>query len=162
LATFGDQTGELPFSDITLEYADADIWNEVKLIYSDTGNFVIADDANSQSQPWGLRALTRSIPIFDSGFAQLYADFIVELFKNPKLHLKTLPLKPMNLRASLFTQIAERELGDRVTIKLTPPVGSRITRDVWIAGIAHNITADDWTTTWTLADANWSNVLGFY
>jgi hypothetical protein len=63
----------------------------------------------------------------------------------------------------MFPQIAGRELGDRITVKLTPKGGgSRITRDVWIRGINHNITASDWTTTYALEDATFADNYAYY
>jgi hypothetical protein len=63
-------------------------------------------------------------------------------------------IKPRNNPAALFPAVLSREVRDLVRARRQPPGGITITRDCHIAGIAHEITDDNWVTTFTLWSAS--------
>lgn len=83
-----------------------------------------------------------------------YAAYVLSLLKNNELRVSTLTVDPLADPARLFPHVLGRKLGDRVTVRFTPPGGgARITRDVFIRGIDHAIGVDTWKTTFAFQDA---------
>ncbi len=168
-ATFGDNRTnilagtELPFADVTMGYDKTLIYNDVGVIYNDAGQIQSAADVHSQTRPWGVRSYTPNLPFNDPVDARGYAAWIVRRFGEPALRINSLTIKPQRLSTTLFPQIFGRELGDRITVKITPlGGGSRISRDVFIRGIDLNYSNREWSCTWTFEDASWVSQIARY
>lgn len=153
-ATFGDGGGaELIYADVT--EAPAPIINDVTITYNDFGASVNVQDPVSQSKPWKRRSLPLALPIHDPLVARQYAQWLVTRYAYPLTTFATLVIKPDRDPTNLYPQVLGRELGDRITVILTPlGGGARISRECLIRGIQHHYANNQWTTTFTLADAS--------
>ena len=70
---------------------------------------------------------------------------------------ESLTIDPLADPVNLWPQVLGREIGDRIQVWTRPAgVGSPVTKDCFIAGIAHtwDSVSSAWSTTWTLADAS--------
>lgn len=154
-ATFGDGGGsELSYSDVQIAYDTAQIRNDVVLTYNEAGDVARAADGTSINR-YGYRQYALQVSMASAAMAQNYAAWLLALYKDPLIRVSSLTIKPARHPDVLFPQVLGRELGDRITVKLTPPGGgSRITRDAIIRGISHSVTPSDWTTVWTFQDVS--------
>lgn len=123
------------------------------------GTVQTAEDATSIEE-YLLAQMSRSdlIMITDAE-AVAYAATVVQLFAEHDLRFDHVTLEP-STNDLLWPVALGAEIGDRLTIRWTPPGGGdRIERDVFIEGIEHEInvaSTDDvleWRTTFRLSDA---------
>lgn len=154
-ATFGDANDgvELGFVDVELV---ADLTQTRNVIRAGRVGGVqqIAEDASSIAE-YRRRTWQRSDLLHqtDTEVAD-YAAYVLALLKNNEVRISTLRVDPLADPDRLFPQVLGRKLGDRVTVKFTPPGGgTRISREVFIRGIDHAIGLDTWQTTFALQDA---------
>lgn len=152
-ATFGDGADELPFANVVLGYDDVQIRNQVDITRVG-GSVQSAGDATSQAR-YGIRNYNRTDLIMqDDATALSYATFVLYVLKEPTVRIESIEIRPHADPDMLFPQVLGRELGDRVTVAFTPPgEGDRISQDVFIRGIEHRVTPDDWVTVFTFQDA---------
>jgi hypothetical protein len=153
-ASIGTDSGsELPFDGVTLEYDDETLVNLVR-IAREGGTQQTAQDATSQTK-YLVHTHERTDLLMQTDTAALdYANFVLFQSKDAELRFSELVVNPLRDETNLFPQVLGRDIGDRITVKLTPPGGgSRISRDVFIRGIEHEITPDTWRTRWTLQSA---------
>lgn len=153
-AVFGDQDGELPFEHIGVANDSVQVRNIIR-ISRVGGTLQVAEDTTSQStyqrKTWGRSDLLMQT---DAEAAD-YAAYVLSFSRRAELRFTSIRLDPKDDPAALLPQMLGRELGDRITIKLTPPGGGdRIIRDAFIRGISHDTTPSSWVTTWALQDAD--------
>lgn len=152
-AVFGDQAGELGFDRIDIANDDSQVRNIIRIARVG-GTTQVASDAASQltyqRKTWGRSDLIMQT---DAAAAD-YAAYVLSFSKTAELRFTSIRLNPVDDPDGLWPQMLGRELGDRITIKFTPPGGgARIVRDAFIRGIRHDVTGSSWFTTWTLQDA---------
>lgn len=149
---YGVPTYELRYYDVTVEYDAEQLFNDVRIARTG-GTQQTAQDATSRTK-YLTHSYERTDLLMESdGVALDYANFILQQTKDPELRFSTLVIRPHRDPDNLFPQVLGREIGDRITIKLQPPGGGTITRDVFVRGIRHEIHLDWWETTWTLQAA---------
>lgn len=158
-ATFGDQAGELGFDKIGISNDDTQVRNIIRIARVG-GTTQTASDAASQlkylRKTWGRSDLIMQT---DTEAAS-YAAYVLSMSKTAELRFTSLRIDPKDDPDGLWPQMLGRELGDRITIKFTPPGGgARIIRDAFIRGIRHDMTPSSWFTTWTLQDATKFNFM---
>jgi len=152
--TYGDGSGEKPYSDIQYSYNDRLIYNRVTISKKDGGNYT-AEDTLSQEE-YFIRVRSSDDLIVESetilqdlAFAQLLA------YKEPKLRVDSLTLNPRKADVDLYTGILENDLGTRMTVIRRPQgVGDPINQVVLLEGVSHAISSDTWTTTYSLAPSS--------
>jgi hypothetical protein len=154
-ATFGDANDgvELGFTDVELA---ADLTQTKNIIRAARigGVQQIAQDATSIAQ-YRRRTWQRSDLLHqtDTEVAD-YVAFVLGLLKDNELRITSMTVDPTADPTNLFPQVLGRKLGDRITVKFTPPGGgARISRDVFIRGIDHDVGLDTWQTTFAFQDA---------
>lgn len=154
-AVFGDADDgvELPFIDLEL-VADLNQTRNIIRAGRVGGTQQIAQDASSIAE-YRRRTWQRSDLLHQTDAeVAAYAAYVLSLLKNNELRISTLKVDPLADPARLFPHVLGRKLGDRITVKFTPPGGgARISRDVFIRGIDHAIGLDTWETTFALQDA---------
>ena len=113
----------------------------------DTGSI-----AEYQRKTWGRSDLIMQT---DAEAAE-YAAYVLSFSKAAKLRFDSIRIMPTTDPDNLWPQVLGRELGDRITVKFTPPGGGAIIqRDAFIRGIKHDVAAPGrWVTVWTLQDAD--------
>jgi hypothetical protein len=154
-ATFGDSGVELKYHDVSISYDDARIRNQITVAYNEAGDTVEVRDADSIND-YGLHAYNLQVSIADRNTAANLAWFLLHLYRQPFVRVDGITLKPRRDPTTLWPAVLARELGDLVTVKLTPPGGgSRISREVFVRGIEYDIDADnDWTVVLRFQDAS--------
>ena len=154
-AAFGDGPGELPYVGLDLAYDDDLLANLVRIARVG-GTEQIAEDLASQAE-YLVRTFDRSDLVHqtDAESAQ-HAGWVLGLMRSGTLRFDSITIDPRDDPETLYPAVLGRELGDRISIKWTPPgrPGDPIERDVLIRGIAHAFDATGaWSTTFYLADA---------
>ncbi len=154
-ATFGDLNDgvELGFVDIEL-LADLNQTRNIIRAGRVGGTQQIAEDATSIAE-YRRRTWQRSDLLHqtDTEVAD-YARYVLSLLKDNELRVASITVNPSADPDRLFPQALGRKLGDRVTVKFTPPGGgTRISREVLIRGIDHKAGLDTWSTTFVFQDA---------
>lgn len=152
-AIFGDGAGELGFTQIELSADLRQTKNIIRLSRAG-GTQQVVEDTASQTE-YRRRSWQRSDLLHQTDAEVLdYARHVLALSKDNELRIETITVDPRADPDLLFPQVLGRKLGDRVTVKFTPPGGgSRISRDVFIRGIDHTIGLDTWSTTFAFQDA---------
>jgi hypothetical protein len=153
-ATFGDGTGELRYGNIAFDYSKQMIYNVIRRQNQD-GLLMEASDSTSIAT-YGRRVDERTGLIGDSDLASLdLANYSLSRSKDPVQRVTEIELVPERDPAGLYPQVLGREIGEQVTIKRRPQaVGSAISFDARIEGIAHTVTPDNWQTTFRLSPAD--------
>jgi hypothetical protein len=151
--TYGDGTGELPYTGFESSYDDQLIYNVVSGNRVN-GPVITTQDTNSQGQyfirPNDLSDLnvTNNQQVLDIVSDRLYR------YAQPKYRIESITINPKANPASLYPAVIGDEIGTRVTVKRRPQnVGSVISQELSIEGIQHSITPDSWQTNYLLAPA---------
>lgn len=148
--TFGDADGELCYAQAPMEYDDATLRNQAR-ITREGGTEQVADDAASQAA-YLTRTYERSGLVMETdGVAAGYAQWVVAQGAEPELRFRELVIDPHE-DDLLWPQVLGRDLGDRITVRRTPPGGGdRIERGALIRGVLIEVTGDEvWQVTWPL------------
>jgi hypothetical protein len=150
-ATFGDSTGELPYTDVTFSYDDRLIVNRSS-VDRVNGATSIVNDTSSQGEYFIRSESLPELAIDNDDFAYQLASYRVLTYKQPSLRVESIEVKPRIAPADLFPKVLAYDVGTRITVNRRPQnVGSVISKTLLIEGIAHNITVDGWTTRWSLS-----------
>jgi len=167
-ATFGDDVGELPYSDLELTYDDTDLYSAVR-VERENGIPQVAVDPTAKER-YGPRILPRTGLLINSdGEASDAANYLLSRYKTPGERPERLSVVGGN-HDGLWVQILSRAVHhDRITIKRRPPGGGEGYGDVYsetyggdpsiidanIEGLSHSvITPNTWQTTWSLVPAD--------
>jgi hypothetical protein len=153
-ATFGDSGSELEYADIAYSYDDQLIWNEVQ-VTRERGVTQVVGDTTSQTR------YLRRTKVFDGMLystdteARGLAQWWITHYKDPILRATNMRLEPAaSNETTHYPHVLGRELLDRVTVRRRPQnLGAAIDQETLIEGITHNVTAQEWVTTWNLSPA---------
>lgn len=152
-ATFGDGGGdEVPYADITLGGA-GDLIKNIAAYARVGGTSQTVSDATSRAL-YGDRRDTRTDLICetDEQAGQL-ATWKVARFKAPERRVESITILPRRNPSVMFPLALGLKVRDLVTVVRRPPGGYTITQYCHIAGIRHEVTPDNWITTFTLFSA---------
>lgn len=153
-ATFGDDTNELPYADLTFEYDDALIHNEARVGRAGSSPILVSDATSIAT--YQRRTFDRTDLMTESDLEVAdYGNWIVNRRKDARTEVRSMVIRPES-RSTLWTQVLTREIGDLVTVKRRPPGGGAvISKNVRIEGVEHNVTNNrKWTTTYWLSGWN--------
>lgn len=141
-ATFADDgtASSVRYSGFGLEHDDRLIYNDVTV----TGVESEATSANATSQgTYSIRSLSVRTALPLNSACRDVAQAYVARFADPQTRGKGWTVHPeraLNGSATLgYATVLGRELGDVVSLKRTPPVGSTITKSVSVTSIGHDI-----------------------
>jgi hypothetical protein len=124
---------------------DADlVRNEVTVGFTSGGN-TISSDATSIAAV-GVASESVSTYISTSGQAKTLADYLVSIYKNPKLRIEPFVVKGQRNPSYDWPRLLSLELLDRFTFVRTPSTGSAISQDMLLQSIEHRITPGTWET----------------
>jgi hypothetical protein len=124
---------------------DADlVRNEVTIGFTGGGN-TIASDATSIAAV-GVASESVSTYISTSAQAKTLADYLVSIYKNPKLRIEPFVVKGQRNPSYDWPRLLSLELLDRFTFVRTPSTGSAVTQDMLLQSIEHRITPGTWET----------------
>ncbi|HEU4327457.1 MAG TPA: hypothetical protein VFS21_30240 [Roseiflexaceae bacterium] len=153
-------TGELPFHDVEIINDDSNIWNEIKVSYTN-GTTITVSDATSQ-----LRFFRRTLPIsrphiITAEEARDHANWQLLQRAYPDIRFNQLVLNG-HLSDAAWPHLLGREISDRIAMVHRPPGGGpSIQRDLHVEAIqlAIPIKSGAWTATWQLSPANTLSLL---
>jgi hypothetical protein len=150
--TFGDSTGELPFTDIEFIYNDQLVKNRV-ISSRQNGPTFTTNDTTSQGQ-YFIRTDSQSDYINDTDQAIVDAANVrLALYKQPAMRVQTLGVNP-RANTTIYTGLIGDEIGTRITVKRRPQsVGSVISKELLIEGVSHDIGPRTWSSTYNLSPA---------
>lgn len=104
------------------------------------------------------------VPIYQAD-ANSWADAYLTKYSAPQIRIENWTVRPQTKPSTAFRACLTTMIGDRVTLDFTfGGQGSRLTKDVFVESIAHNITPELWETTfsgspamnaWLLEDATY-------
>ena len=155
VATFADATtgGGVLYRDLEPVFGTPRLKNRAVVTRTD-GEAQTAEDAISVGLR-GRRTITRA-PTLSSDQEALYlAQFLVAKFKDPVMRFERIEWIYRGVDSEWATVLA-REIGDRVTIKRTPPGGgAAISKDCHIESIEHSFAPGNrWRTVFSLSPAS--------
>jgi hypothetical protein len=155
--TFGDGGGsELLYVDVKFDYSDVQLWNDVR-ITREGGTMQVATDANSQARYYPRTLSKTGMLMASDNDALAAAQWLRDHYRTPALRVESLELDGEVDPANLWPQIFGRELGERVTVRKSPPGGgARIEQQGYLQRIEHRFVAEGgvWGTTWQLSPAD--------
>ena len=124
---------------------DADVArNEVTVGFTSGGNTVSVDTTSVASI--GVASESVSTYIATSAEAKTLADYLVSIYKNPKLRIEPFVVKGQRNPTYDWPRLLALELLDRFTFVRTPSTGSAISQDMLLQSIEHRITPGTWET----------------
>ena len=146
-ATFG--TSALPVDAIDIDYSSDLIKNDVSLTRIG-GSAQTKTDSTSQDD-YGIRSfsLTGLYNNSDSNVGNIAQSYI-DAFKDAELRVRSITIHP-RMNNALMIQALSRKIRDRITISYDPPPGgTTVTDEMFISGIEHTASAQDFRTKFTL------------
>ena len=151
-ATFGDGSGELPYSNVDFSYDDINIYNHIT-VNGNGGIQYVASDTDSTSI-YGLRKLALTIYTDDQNDLKSVGEFFLKIYKDPQLSVRSVAIEPVDSEA-LWNACVCREIGDKIKVKRTTPWGTNINQDCTLLGVHHSYDARSrqWVTELYLQDA---------
>jgi hypothetical protein len=153
-ATFGDGSdGYLPCASIKPRYGSDLVKNAAAFARVGGTAQTVSDPASVSTYQFRQESRTDLVCETDAQALSL-ASFHVLRYKQPEQRIEQIVVKPRDAPDTLFPQVLGRKVRDLVRVVAHPPGGGTITQDCHIAGIAHEITGDNWTTTFHLSDAS--------
>jgi len=150
--TFGDSSGELPFTDIEFVYNDQLVKNRA-IAERNNGATVTVNDTTSQGQ-YFIRTDSQSGLINDTDQAMTdIANVRLATYKQPAMRIESLGFTP-RANTTIYTGLIGDEIGTRITVKRRPQgVGSVISKELLIEGVSHDIGPRTWSSTYNLSPA---------
>jgi hypothetical protein len=151
-ATFGDTASELPYEDIAFDFDDVLLRNRVTA-RTKTGTPQVAQDTTSIALYYAQGHQLNDSYANDTDVLSA-AQYEVENHKAIRTrvsHLKVNPQTSANnkTQGDLYPQILSLQFGDRITVNRRPlGIGTAISKELLIEHIAHEVTADEWHTTY--------------
>jgi hypothetical protein len=147
--TWGDEDPEFPYTGITLDYGDSNLWNQVT-VSADGLDTQVGNVGYSQIK-YFVRTLNRSSVLSSEVQMQDLADFLASRFAEPAVRVASMTMD--GLPTETFTQILAREIGDKVRVNRRPQgVGAVISQDSVIDGISVRVSQQQgWEMTWNLS-----------
>lgn len=151
--TFGDSTGELPFTDLVFSYDDTLLANYASGARTG-GNEQVWFNTQSISMYYraGYSRTTteelRDVDVLSAVQARVFS------YKDPSTRIEQVVVNGQSEAnglgpSDLYPQLLAREIGDRITVVRRPQeVGDAITKSLIIEGVSHSFTPDTWITTW--------------
>lgn len=154
-ATFGDEDGELPYTDIAAEY-DGDALQNVVRYAREGGTVQVASDATSRALYGDQTQGSRSDLVCETDAQVLdLALYHLSIRRDPEKRFTSISLAPAATahRDDLFPQVLGRRVRDLVRVNRRPAGRPDMSRDVYIQGVSHTFDSVNWRTTFDLFSA---------
>lgn len=138
-----DGTGDADYETLSVMYGQEQLYNRVVCTPIDSTNPGIADDATSQGT-YGVSTLHLSDLLCSDADAQILADYLLPLYKDPQYRFDSVSLSFAGSKVSTAVQqtIMELDLGSVLKVKKSFATGtpSTLTQTLSIEGMNHTIT----------------------
>lgn len=147
---FDDDGTDIPYNGISVRLDDTELANYV-IVTRSGGTAQIAQDATSINT-YFRRTLNRSGLLMQTDAQALeQANKILANRKNVEVRIESITLDCSGNSSRVQPALA-LGIGSPIQVNRTQPGGSRISVDLTIQGISHNVTPAGWTTTFTTAE----------
>ncbi len=154
-ATFGNGVGELPFTDVLINFDDSKIIN-ISNVTRTGGTTQTRQDQDSIDRFGPFSENLTTINTTDADTESI-AIQRVSAFKTPGVRVAQIIINPQS-NSSIWPQALGRDLLDRITVKVPLNTGSTLERDLFIDGIDHDIDSSSNRWTWQLRTSPASEV----
>ena len=179
--TFDTTTLSNPFSTVEVAYDDDLLYNIIKTTRytvdpskTESENPVLLGTTVTVSNPesqalYGARTLERRLPVptdfgsdttYGQDYLRDYGTFLISIYSQPELRPASIRIMPQRSETTLFPQVLDREINDRITVKFNVPGGGTIEKDCFIDGVSHDVTPESWSTSFNLRSA--TQYTGFF
>lgn len=146
-ATFADDASGINYVSIGFDYNDREISNDVTVVAQGVGSATSTDATSVANYGQQSQSITTLLPTLQ--LAQNMADGLVFWRRNPVIRSRPI-LVMAGGQPSVWATVLGLEIGDRVTVKITPKgVGAQISQDLIIERIDWHITVDQWDVSFT-------------
>ena len=155
---FSDAGTAIPYVDVSVSYGTELLYNRVTItplgVDPQTGT-----NSASQSE-YGIQSLDLSGLLIQTGAAgttdaQALANFLVSKYAEPDLRFERISVELAALGTADQTKVLGLEIADIVQVEFRPNnVGTRISKNVQIIGIQHNVRPDRHSVGFTLASTD--------
>jgi hypothetical protein len=153
-ATFGERAdlGELRYlRDLATDNDDTYVFDEVRLSRPGGGTISRTDDAS------GIRffhaTFERALNVETDTQLESMANYWLSVYKDPHDRVPRLTIKP-SVNPALWPVALGLQIGQRVRVTRRPFGAPPFTVDVIVEGVRHQVTPNEWTTTFTLSPAD--------
>ena len=155
-ATFGNGSGELPFSDVITTLDDSKVLNVISVTRD--GGLEQIQSSDESVAKFGSRTdtLSGTLNVSDADALSVAKQRLAQ-FKDTAPRIEGLIINPLS-DTSIWTQALARELGDKITIKVPTTVSTTMEFDVHIDRISHTVNAISQTWVWQLRTSAGSEV----
>lgn len=141
--TFGDGTGECGYQDITIEYSEQDIANEITVSRLN-GATVVATDATSQNAYWPRTYDITDLITDGDVFSSDLAAYLLTKYKDPQVRIKSISTTVRGHTSAQIGSMLSLLIGEQVTVKRRPQnVGAAIEQTLQIQSIRYAVSADN-------------------
>lgn len=138
-----DGTGDADYETLSVMYGQEQLYNRVVCTPIDSVNPGVADDAASQAT-YGVSALHLTGLLCSDAAAQVMADYLLPLYKDPQYRFDSVSVSFAGAKVSVSTQelIIALDLSSVLKIKKSFATGTptSITQTLSVEGITHTIT----------------------
>ena len=142
--TFGPS--DLPYTDVTVAYDDDFLYNAVEVTVGD--GLVKATSASSIGN-FGERTLAYTGVGSTANEAHNAAEWQVGQYATQRARITSIELKPQADPSNLWPLVLDVDLRDSILVKTDPPgTGTVLSQQVAVEAITHEITHEEWVTTW--------------
>lgn len=151
-AVFGDRAGEIPYRDLSPDYGDDTIYNEIRVERSG-GTVQTASDTDSQDE-YLARTLSRTGMLMSSDPEALAsAQWLLGRYKQPFLRFTAMTLDGQ-ARWGVWRHVLGNDIGHQILVRRRPDgVTTPIEQQSVIEGVAHDFDDASWSTSWQLSPA---------
>lgn len=148
----GTVASEIAILDADTDWSTSRVFGEVRMARAG-GSEVTVQDGLSISA-YGKRTFRRfDFQLENDAQVSNLADRFLEAFRYDRLRIESVVLYPDTAAAAL--DLLTTELGDRILLQIRTPEFSYAVES-WVNGITHNVTADDWTVSLRVDNADLS------
>lgn len=151
IGTWGDEGSELRYTDLSMDYDDDELYNDIRVTRRGDVAPVTASNIPANVAP---RTLPLTDVLFSTvGAAQALATELLTRYQAAVLHPMEMVMRPP-YDSPLWAATLGVELGSRLTVRRRPPGGGAMVElDCLVLGVTHDITPSFWEISWDLAPA---------
>ena len=179
--TFDATTLSNPFATVDVAYDDDLLYNIIKTTRytvdptkTESENPVLLGTTVTVSNPesqalYGARTLERRLPVptdfgsdttYGQDYLRDYGTFLMSIYSQPELRPASIRIMPQRSETTLFPQVLDREINDRIVVKFNVPGGGTIEKSCFVDGVSHDISPESWSTSFNLRSA--TQYTGFF
>lgn len=144
--TFSNTGSDLPYTNVSLSLDD----NEIVNVYEwtrENGSTQYISDADSVLRFTAKGSTKSTINVSDSDVLSIIEQKIAET-SLPIVRVDKLTVNPRD-NTGLWTQVLDREFGDRIKVKIQDPSGTTIEDELLIESIQHTVNGSSQSWSWS-------------